>query len=398
MKPLPLLLLALVGNLFSAAAQTDLYTSYLPEKENATGAGVVVVPGGSFLIRCEDQEGTQVAKWFARHGVAAFVVHYRLIPTFTLRDELDDVRSAIQQVRAKSASYNISSNRLGVIGFSAGAFLAGEAAVKPPPNGRPDFQILVYGAPGGTNDPITGFNRFYFDQLGREAWNETAPTTLEQIKTAPPTFMFCTGEDRGAARRMGEYHLQLMQQGVSSEAHFFANGLHGVGFAQGDPVLGVWPDLMLNWMRTKNILALLEPLAISGTVTVGGQPLELGYVTFTPTAPISAPARTAYVFNRSGPKGGFQLPAGQGLQPGVYRIEVHQMAMKWNSVWAEPLLNRLQAKLNGGEKLTEAEIAEWKAWAAPRKYEATQPDHFSYPAKIRTIDSKNAANLEIEAR
>src|SRR5262249_26454609 len=63
-------------------------TVYLPEKDKASAAGVVVVPGGSFLIRCEDHEGTQVAKWLNARGIAAFVVHYRLIPRFTIREEL----------------------------------------------------------------------------------------------------------------------------------------------------------------------------------------------------------------------------------------------------------------------------------------------------------------------
>ena len=89
------------------------------------------MPGGSFLIRCEDHEGSQVANWFARHGVTAFVVHYRLIPRFTMREELDDVRRAVQVVREGASRFGLATNRIGIIGFSAGAFLAGEAALKP---------------------------------------------------------------------------------------------------------------------------------------------------------------------------------------------------------------------------------------------------------------------------
>lgn len=424
MKPMKMILLlaTFCGSLLSKATEpillwpgenkpsedTPSVTPYLPEKGNVTGAGIVVVPGGSFLIRCEDHEGTQVAKWFARHGVAAFVVHYRLIPRFTMREELDDVRRALQVIRSRAQEFEVSANRIGIIGFSAGAYLAGEAAVKslePRPNAnllvervssRPDFLTLVYGAPGGTNDPVTGLNRYFAEQIGTEDWKKYTSTSMDQIATAPPSFLFCTGEDRGAARRMGEFHLQLMQKGVSSEAHFFANGPHGVGFAQGDPNLGAWPDLLFNWMRAKGFLVENTALAVSGIVQVDGKPLELGYVVFKPTASQNAPARTGYVFNRAGPKGGFQLPQSQGLVPGHYHAEVYQMATKWNSVWAEPLLNRIQSQLNAGVKLSDSDVSAWKTWAEARKYEATQPDLLKMAAKEIEVTAQNAGQLVLE--
>src|SRR5438128_2407731 len=77
-------------------------TAYLPAPEKNTGAAVIVVPGGSFLIRCVDNEGVQVARWLNRKGFAAFVVRYRLIPRYTLYDEFQDVRRAIQFTRANA--------------------------------------------------------------------------------------------------------------------------------------------------------------------------------------------------------------------------------------------------------------------------------------------------------
>jgi acetyl esterase/lipase len=382
-------------------------TVYLPEKEKANGAGVVVVPGGSFLIRCEDHEGRQVAKWLAARGITAFVVHYRLIPRFTMQEELDDVRHAVQMARSRAGEFGV--HRIGMIGFSAGAYLTGEAALKPweanplahyfveKATSHVDFMALVYGAPGGTNDPVNGFNRFFAEQVGMENWRKLTATTPEQIAKAPPTFMFCTVEDRGAARRMGEFHLQLLQQDVSSEAHFFASGPHGVGFAQNDPILGEWPNLFYNWMSAKGFLANSIMLGVSGILKVDGKPLELGYVVFTPKdTSTREPGRTAYVFNRSGEKGAFKL-SGQGLAPGEYDATVYQMAAKWNSVWAEPLLNRIQAKLNSGEKLSETEITDWKSWAAARHYEATLPDLVQYKPVAVKIGPESAENLVIDA-
>jgi acetyl esterase/lipase len=380
-------------------------TAYLPDKDKASAAGVIVVPGGSFLIRCEDHEGTQVAKWLTAQGIAAFVVHYRLIPRFTMREELDDVRRAVQVVRSRSQEFGV--HKIGVIGFSAGAYLAGEAALKPWESNRSaddpieksdshlDFMALVYGAPGGTNDPINGFNRFFADQVGLEPWRKLTATTLNQIAQAPPAFMFCTVEDRGAARRMGEFHLQLLQQGVSTEAHFFASGPHGVGLAQADPILGEWPHLFLNWMRSKEFLLEQKSLPVSGLVRINGQAIELGYVVFQPRGPSSyIPLRTAYIFNRSGEKGAFHLP--EGLAPGEYDATVYQMAATWKSVWAEPLLTGIQSKLNHGEKLSRTEISGWKDWAAARRYEPTLPDLAQLQTIRVQVTPENAGNLLID--
>src|SRR6185369_11585853 len=128
-------------------------------------------------------------------------------------------------------------------------------------------------APAGTNDAVAGMSRFFAEQVGgSNEWRKLTATTPGELAKAPPAFMFCTVEDRGAARPMGEFHLQLLQQGISSEAHFFANGPHGVGFAQGDPVLGVWPELLLNWMRAKELLLRERSQQVAGLVTVNGKP------------------------------------------------------------------------------------------------------------------------------
>ena len=383
-------------------------TAYLPDATSATGAGVIVVPGGSFLIRCEDHEGRQVANWLAARGIAAFVVHYRLIPRFTMQEELDDVRHAVQMVRSRGDQFGV--KRIGMIGFSAGAFLTGEAVLKPwsanassdnsfeRADSHVDFMALVYGAPGGTNDPVNGFNRYFSEQVGMDNWRKLTATTPEMIAKAPPSFMFCTVEDRGAARRMGEFHLQLLGQGVSSEAHFFASGPHGVGLAQGDTVLGEWPNLFHNWMRAKGFLAPKRTIEVSGLVKVNNTPIELGYVIFQPTDEHSgAPPRAAYVFNRSGEKGSFRLAEGQGLIPGEYEAMVYEMAAKWRSVWAEPLLTGIQTKLNSGQKLSDEEISDWKTWAAARRYEPTLPDLVKCKSVKVKIDSEGAKNLVIEA-
>ena len=72
------------------------------------------------------------------------------------------------------------------------------------------------------------------------------------------------------------------------------------------------------------------------------------------------------------------------------------MATKWNSVWAEPLLNRIQGQLNAGEKLSDSDVAAWKTWAESRKYEATQPDLMKMDAKEIEVTAQNASQLVLE--
>src|SRR5205085_4371497 len=123
------------------------------------------------------------------------------------------------------------------------------------------------------------------------------PEQLANNVAVPPTFMFCTAEDMGHLRGMLELYSNLLRLKVPVESHFFTNGEHGVGFAQGDPVLGEWPNLMFNWMRTSGFLTAQPHIAAEGIVKLNGEPLPHGYVIFTPLDKAGAPPVVAYVFN-----------------------------------------------------------------------------------------------------
>ena len=98
----------------------------------------MVFPGGGFTRRCEDHEGVLVAEWLRAHGIAAFLVRYRVVPFATLKESLDDGHLAVQHVRAHAAEYGVSPRRLGAIGFSAGAVLAANVALRPRAGSRSD--------------------------------------------------------------------------------------------------------------------------------------------------------------------------------------------------------------------------------------------------------------------
>jgi alpha/beta superfamily hydrolase len=144
-------------------------TPYIPSKDMATGAGVVIVPGGGHRELWMDHESYRVAEWLKEHGVAAFVLKYRLAreegSTYTIEGtELADLKRAIRLVRSRAAEWSVDRGRVGVLGFSAGGELAAMASVrydggtpvtKDPierESSKPDFQALLYPViPSGMN-------------------------------------------------------------------------------------------------------------------------------------------------------------------------------------------------------------------------------------------------------
>ena len=105
---------------------------YLPAKENATGAAVIICPGGSYAVVVYQGEGIRTAKEFQKAGIAAFVLKYRLPDDTTMIDKkigpLQDVQKAIKMVRENASKWAIDTNKIGLMGFSAGGHLASTGA------------------------------------------------------------------------------------------------------------------------------------------------------------------------------------------------------------------------------------------------------------------------------
>src|SRR5579862_6333278 len=105
-------------------------TVYLPDPAKNTGAAILVCPGGGYSTRCVDFEGTLVESWLREHGIAAFILRYRIRPLYGPKEWLADAQRGMQFVRAHAAEYHVSPNRIGIIGFSAGADLAANTAFR----------------------------------------------------------------------------------------------------------------------------------------------------------------------------------------------------------------------------------------------------------------------------
>lgn len=221
-------------------------TPYLPRAGEGTGAAVIIAPGGGHYQLSIDHEGYDVAKWLSGHGVAAFVLKYRLAKekgsTYTVDgDELADIQRAIRLVRSKAAEWKVDPARVGVMGFSAGGELAVLASTRyddgktgasdaiDRESSKPAFQALLY--PG-------------------------LPQEIKLTKDTPPAFLLCGAEDReNISQGLPEYYLSLRKAGVSAELHVYANVGHGFGlrFTNHGPV-SEWPELFLAWLDTKGFL------------------------------------------------------------------------------------------------------------------------------------------------
>ena len=222
-------------------------TLYLPAPGTATGAGLVVIPGGGHSEIWIDHEGYNVASFLSAHGVAAFVLEYRLArekgSSYTVEGtELGDVQRAVRTIRSRSKEWGVDPSRLGVIGFSAGGELAALASTRGDvgksdaadpverQSSQPDFQGLIYPA---------------------------FPKDLRLTSKTPATFLACGAIDRpDISQGTAEYYLALSRLKVSAELHIYAGTGHGFGIRPTNkkPVAD-WPELFLEWMVTEHLIA-----------------------------------------------------------------------------------------------------------------------------------------------
>jgi acetyl esterase/lipase len=342
-----------------ATANTDedkpALIPFIPDASKRNGAAILVVPGGGFTIRAVDHEGVLVAQWLKEQGITAFLLRYRLRPLYGPNDWVKDGQRAMQYIRAHATSFHISANRVGAVGFSAGANLI------------PNMLVMPISTASGTNDSLDRFSPkpdFMVLAYGSMRIAEMADSSIK--KNFPPTFMYGTVEDRGSQGGMIDMYSRLFRAGVPVEAHFFQNGIHGTGFALGDPVLGQWTNLLHNWLKAAGFLTNKAQIALGGTVRLDGSPLIKGMIILTPINDRAAPVVTIYINNTgTGELGRFFVPAVQGPVEGKYKVEVRQDATRWTSNSREPFMIQMMDKQSKGT-LTETERKEWGEYLRKR--------------------------------
>ena len=265
-KTTPLWPKAAPGALGDAEIDQPTLTAFLPAF-NPTGTAVVIAPGGGYQNLAIPKEGGDVARMLNAHGVAAFVLKYRLGPKYHHPVEIEDAQRAIRTVRAGAGAFGVRPDHIGICGFSAGGHLAatagtrfdaGQAGSADPierVSSRPDFLILGY--PVITLEAPLAHAGSRRNLLGEDA----DPALVKELSAqnavtaqTPPTFLFATTDD-AAVPVMNSviFYSALVTAGVPAEMHLFQHGAHGAGLAASNPQLSVWPELLIKWMRERGL-------------------------------------------------------------------------------------------------------------------------------------------------
>ena len=232
---------------------------YLPEKEKATGAAVVICPGGGYSVVVYQGEGISTAKELAKNGIAAFVLKYRLPDDSTMLDKrigpLQDAQQAIKIVRENATQWGIDVHKVGIMGFSAGGHLASTEAThfkkslvdnSDNTNLRPDFQILVYPVIS-MQDSLTHLDsrkQLLGNNPSKEIIDEFS-NELQVDENTPPAYITHAGDDKLVdVDNSILYFEQLRHRKVAAELHVYQKGGHGFIFRhQG------WIEPLFKWMK-----------------------------------------------------------------------------------------------------------------------------------------------------
>lgn len=222
-----------------------------PAAGKANGAGVIIMPGGGFMGLAWDVEGVEVAQWLADHGVTAFILKYRIqdadpaifkdvqgvgepgvsrfegfMKVLGPRRQIAaaDAQQAVRLVRANAASYGVAPDRIGLMGFSAGAIATMEAVVSADDASRPDFAVPVYGAltNGGPDEK------------------------------SPPLFIVATEDDDTVpVEKSRQIESAWKAAGRDAELHLYATGGHGFGIGRPGTASTAWPAAFEAWLKAR---------------------------------------------------------------------------------------------------------------------------------------------------
>lgn len=255
----------------NAEGDKPTLTIYLPPADKATGAAVVICPGGGYGHLAMDHEGHQIGQWLNSFGVAGFIVAYRHSNSgagYKHPAPIQDAQRAIQTVRSRAKEWGVDPNRIGILGFSAGGHLASTAAthfnesfVEPRDaidrvSRRPDFAVLVYPVIA-FGEPFTHYGS-QWNLLGRDATPEMVQKFSNEKQVTPqtpPTFLFSTWEDTAVpAENSIAFYLALRKAKVPAEMHIFLKGSHGIGLGARSGAASAWPGLCQKWMETAGFL------------------------------------------------------------------------------------------------------------------------------------------------
>ena len=226
-------------------------TVYRPAPEKDTGAAVMVCPGGGYSILAYNLEGSEVCQWLNSIGVTGILLKYRVPGRGELRHSasLQDAQRAFGIIRHRAKEWNLDSQRIGVLGFSAGGHLAAALSTNYQTrtyealdeadqiSSRPDFTILIYPAYLIAKDDVT----------------KLAPEIKVNEQT-PPAFIAMTQDDAVKVENAYVYSLALKNAKVKAELHVYPTGGHGYGLRPSQHGVSQWPQRAGEWLQTQGWL------------------------------------------------------------------------------------------------------------------------------------------------
>lgn len=208
-------------------SSTDFYI-YKADAAKATGQGVVIVPGGGYYKLSMKYDGFMIGQYLRSIGVTAIVVKYRL-PNGHREVPLEDAQAALRYMRTEGVKWGVDPQQVGILGSSAGGYLAGHASNVTPDSEKPAFSILIYSVVDGTKRSaqrgtfglMLGKNRTDAEQESYSLHNLVSPTT-------PPTLLLLADDDvRVMPEHSMAYYKALKHYGIPAAMHVFPSGGHG---------------------------------------------------------------------------------------------------------------------------------------------------------------------------
>ena len=234
---------------------------YKPDSAKSNGTAVIIAPGGGFRYLSWQSEGTEVAEWLASRGITAFVLKYRTMNTGSTKEEFqqsiaglfreianatkpggnlnnspemssavlpgqEDGRQAIRIVRKQASEWKIDTNRIGIMGFSAGGMVTLGTLMQNDRDSRPDFAGAIYTPWSGEAVPVN----------------------------APPLFILVAGDDGLTSNGSLQMYSAWKSAGKSAELHIYSKGGHGFGMQKRNLPADSWIDRFGDWMESQGLM------------------------------------------------------------------------------------------------------------------------------------------------
>ncbi len=258
------------GALGKAETDVPTLTPFWPDAGKATGAVMIVCPGGGYNVLAP-HEGPVYAEWLRSHGVAAFVLKYRLVKNgYRVPTILLDAARAVRLVRTHAADWQLDPKRVGIMGSSAGGHLSATLMtqfdnVKGDPNdvidrasARPDLGVLCYAfILFDRNDKPERQQNFLGPDRTPEQVRQFSPA-LNVTSSTPPCFIWQTVEDASVLPENAiVYADALRKAGVPFDLHLYQKGRHGIGLGSKEldvAKLHPWTADCVFWLREQGFV------------------------------------------------------------------------------------------------------------------------------------------------